>query len=76
MLRSHGNTVVSIFEHGQVDVRIFGSVKEAVQHYLSRASVDGWWGSAEHLAALEETKALLDRTIDVVRRDVEDSKGE
>jgi len=64
-IRRHGATVVvASFQHGGVDTNAFDSVKEMVQHYITQHSIAGGWWSDEQLEALEETKQLLDRTLE------------
>jgi hypothetical protein len=58
-----GKVALVIFQYGGVNMDSFNTVKELVQHYVTRTSLCGSWGSQEQLDALRETKTLLDRTI-------------
>jgi len=58
-----GRVLTLIYVGSRVNVNGFSSVKEMVQHYIAETSMAGAWGSSEHITALCETKALLDRII-------------
>ena len=65
-----GKVALIIFQYGGVSMDSFNTVKELVQHYITRMSMVPPWGSQEHLDALRETKVLLDRTIDLIAAEV------
>jgi len=58
-----GNAVLTVFNEGRVRVDVCPSVKELLQRAFSQSPLEGVWGSREHLAALHETRDLLERVI-------------
>lgn len=76
----NGKIAVVEYRHSAMNVSVHKSIKEMVQHYLAEnaeiAPNRGGWGSRDHLQALEETKDLLDRTVALVREEVEREEQE
>jgi hypothetical protein len=64
-----GRVVLTVFNAGQVRVDVSATVKELIQLSITQSPLEGAWGSPEHLAALREMKALLDRVIARVEAD-------
>lgn len=64
-----GRAVLTVFNAGLVRVDVSTSVKELIQLQLTQSSLEGAWGSPEHLATLREMRALLDRVIARVEAD-------
>lgn len=56
-----GRAVLTVFNAGLVRIDVSATVKELIQLCLTQSPLEGSWCSPEHLAALRETLALLDR---------------